>query len=95
LLCCCWGNGTANVEVLMELVSVNDGVPGTDILAGGSADSCKWLGDSSAKFLEYEDGIIVFGGIINWKEPILWFRAPYFSRDGYDAGKWIGNTDRD
>ena len=93
LLCCCWGNGAANAEVLTELVAVKDGVPGTDILAGERTDSCKWLGDGLTKFLKYEDSIIVFGGIINWKEPIFWFRAPYFSWDGNDARKWVGNAD--
>ena len=76
MLCCCWENGTANVEVLTELIAVMDGVPGMDVLAVVNADSCKWLGDGSASFLEYEASIIVFGGIINEKEPIFWSRAP-------------------
>jgi hypothetical protein len=95
LLCCCWGNGTANFEVLTEFITVKDGAPGTDVLAGESADSWEWLGDGVTKFLEYEDGIIVFSGIINGKEPIFWFRAPYFSWDGNDASKWVGNADRE
>lgn len=79
----------------MELVAVQNGVPGTDVLAGESADSCGRFGNSSAEFLEYEDGIVVFGGIIDREEPIFWFRAPYFSGNVNDAGKWLGNADGD
>ena len=79
----------------MELVAVEDGVPGADVMAGESADSCGGFGNGSAEFLEYEDGIVVFGGIINRKEPIFWFRAPYFSWNGDDASEWLGNADGD
>ena len=95
LLGCSGVDGGSNVEVLEEFWIIESLVPGANVFSSGNTDPCEWVCNSSAKFLKYKDGVIVFCGVVDLQELIFGFGLPNFSGDVDDASERCAITNGD